>query len=948
MSNSTPIEIFRCPLGKCLWDAVLARVADECSDRPLDPPLWIVADGRHRAAAEIGMYHALRRKALATANLRTIAALAAEILEIPLQSAVASPLIGITVLARLLEEDTPDSLRDSSKKPNFAPSFWSTLIKVESRGFLPDHPLDHLEGPKPSADFSDLQRRLHRKLAERGLCTPGAMLRQATLRLREQKRKPVYPSPWFIGPLLNVSALDRNFITELLQYAERACLIPGFGVEPNELADIKPMPVQPFTTGDFETELRSRKVHFLRPAMPESEINFIFATIAHWAADKGYRYSDFRIVHPFLEEVLPRLRGAAYRYRVPIRVQSGVPLEQSPPVILALKLLDFFESGWDRAGMLEFLKTNWLCDDVEEKSRWIEEILKTPFPPGDPPWKQWQDLAQRFSAEKTGRRLEEWRKWDEQSAGTLTGTVFSRVIENLTDSIEKFCISATGADTAAAPDLNAYAAAADLQSLREIAAEISRYQTTPLTRSEWIRCLRRGVRLCAGYFPDPQTESVEMISASREDHLPARVMIYPSLHSRVPSPERINPFFNQAGMDLYSRHLRLFQQHALNAQETLIFSCPRFGDDGDPLAISPFLLSVNSDPADSAELLHQAESWKPHHFLKSEFAQKTAVSSPQVQPKINRVFPVSFLRESAKRWNPSQLDRAVQCLFLHFAADILNIHPQEDELRDAAAPHLLGKIAHKALEKYMKAFCAGRVFPLEAWTREEFNKFAQHFDAHLEIDRAGEELLRCMRDFEKSGWAILAEGFRPEYLELQFKPGSDFPAVRLDVAIGSIELAGRIDRLDVSQNKEGIIVDYKYKKSENESKLGFYREVGGGIQTQLPLYGIAVEKQFGLKPVALLQIYLRSGVIRGFKLKNTPPLKEVKAKSLELKDIDEQEYCEILSAVVKTLEEKSEKIQSGDITPEPYNPSRCGPGRCVYADLCRYQGDKWERKRRIS
>ncbi len=944
MSAYAPIEILRFAPAKSLWDAVLARVADECRDRILDPPLWIVADGLHRNAAEIGLFRTLQRKGLTTINLRTIAALASEILEIPQQNAVASPLIGITFLDRLLEEDTPDSLRESSTKPNFAQSFWSTLIHVESRGFLPDHPLENPDGPEPSADFSSLQRRLHQKLAERGLFTPGAVLRLATLRLREKKGKLAYSDPWFIGPLLNVSALDRDFITELLQYAERAYLIPGFGVEPDELAAVRLNTADAAPATDFETALQSRKIHFLRPATPESEISFVFATIADWAVDRGYRYSDFRIVHPFLAETLPRLRSAAQRYRVPIRIHSSTPLGQSPPVILALKMLDFFESGWDREGMLEFLKTRWLSEDVAEKSRLIEEVLKTRIAPSHPPWTQWQDLAQSFSAATIERRLEEWRRWDEQSAGTQTGAVFLRLIERLTESIEKFWSSSAESTDAATPDLHS-SASDDLQTLREIAAEISRYRTAPLTRAEWIRCLRKGIQVCAGNSPDPRTDCVEIISAAREVHLPARVVIYPSLNSRVPSPERINPFLNATVKDLYSRHLRLFQQHALNARETLIFSCPRYADDGSPWAVSPFLMALKSVPADSPELLHRAESWKPHHFLKSDSAGKTAVSTPPGPPRIVRALPACFLRESVKRWSTSQLDRAVQCLFLHFASDILNIHPQEDELREAATPAKLGSIAHKALENYLKAIRDGQKFSIEDWTRGEFNKFAARFDAHLELDRAGVELVRCMRDFSARGWETLAVGFTPAYLELRFDPRADFPAVQLNVATGSVGITGRIDRLDASQEKDVIIIDYKYKRSESESKSVFFREVGGGIQTQLPLYWMAVEKLFDLKPIAMLQIYLRSGKIRGFKLKDAPPLREGEAKSQELTEIDESECQEILSAVKKTLEEKSIAIGSGDIAPEPRNSDRCGPGKCDYADLCRFRGDRWKRKR---
>jgi ATP-dependent helicase/DNAse subunit B len=103
---------------------------------------------------------------------------------------------------------------------------------------------------------------------------------------------------------------------------------------------------------------------------------------------------------------------------------------------------------------------------------------------------------------------------------------------------------------------------------------------------------------------------------------------------------------------------------------------------------------------------------------------------------------------------------------------------------------------------------------------------------------------------------------------------------------------------------------------------------------------MAAKDLLGLSPVALLQIYLRSRVIRIVKLPQAPVFPGEGEKNSDVRIVSEIEIGQMLDHARGKLQEKASRLREGILTAQPTEYDRCGPGACNYADLCRYR-EKW-------
>lgn len=936
MTASAPeIEIITALHGRSLWDETLTRYAAACRDRLGLLPCWVVADGRHRRAAEIGLLRAAGRKAVPTGGICTLASLAGDILVWPVQNALASASVATFALEEILAEGPPEAYRQSSDKPGFAPAFWCALEDAESRGHFPEESLPGAAGPEPPPEFVALQRRLHQQLERRHLCTPAEFLRRALRKLEDPSSSFRIASPIFIGPWLNVSPLDKAFMAALIKRSDQVFLAPAGGIS---VADLVPQDLSDLfsDTAMQSPAAQSAEMFFLRPRTSEGELDAIFAIIARWAAEGRFRYRDVRMVHPFAHEGLPRLQAAARRYRVPVKLSFKRPLSQFPGVILLLKMLDLFESDWRRQHLLDLLRSRAIAAPIAEKSRLVERVLRMPDPRSRPPWSAWLAAAQRDIAIQLVQELTQLKDLDERSRAPQTAAAFASLIRDLADFVRAASASEprSGEDEWAPNEENA-----GWKSLESLLEELCCGICKAAPRSRFVEMFKCAVN-SAGYdVADKRRDAVEICPGHLEDHLPAPVVIYPALHSRVPSPRRPSAFLTSETSQRYDDQLRLFNLQIGNAREFVVLSCPQYDDEGDELALSPFLSSFlqrGNDRKKSARLLEQAQSWQPHQALKGDFAEMLADSSQQTGARAVRKASLQVLKQTSRRWSPTRLENAIQCLYLHFASNILQLEPQADIVAEAVTPPLLGLIAHKALHKYVLTKIQGQSFNLEEWAMNRFQQEIARFEPHPEVDRAGAELARCLAQFAALGWEKLAADFVPQVdrLELAFGEGRDLPPLSISTPSGEFIVDGVIDRLDQSPDGRALLIEYKYRKSDVETKDEFFKALREGEQPQLPIYWMAAERLLSLKPVALLQIYLRSAVIRSLKLPELTLLSE----DAQAGDLTEEEVEQMRKNIISCLTTKASEISCGVITPKPRDFGRCGPGNCPYADLCRFRG----------
>jgi hypothetical protein len=891
---------------------------------------------------------ALGISALPTKSICTPASLAGEVLHHHQQNLVVTAAAASLILAELLAEDCPEVYRASSDKPGFTQAFWESLGDAESRGFFPDEILKSATGPAPPEAFLCLQDRLHKRLEASDRCTPGQFLLRALKQLDDADFDFKISSPLFIGPLLSCDPLNREFLNRLVQRAEQVLLAPAQGVSPRAILSDTPSgssdsPAYPFHAPAAE-------YYFLRPSTPDAELDAAFAMIACWVAEGRCRYGGIRLAHPHAQEALPHILSVARRFQVPVRASFGRDLRGFPGVISLRKLLVFFESGWQRRDFLDVLRSHLLealSEDpsmmIIEKSRLIEAVLKSPDPRTHPPWAGWLEKARDHNAPRVSQCLTKLADLDDIGSGKQTGAAFASWMRKLAKIIQR---SHKNIEAAVFTEQDLAEEQSAWEALDAVFDDLTHQFSRPMSRGRLLAEFDRALSLCHFLSPDPRHDAVEIVPAHRDDFLPIPVHVYLGLDSKVPSPDRHNPFLAVQSAVSYDEKLGRFRQVCVNAQKILVLSCPRFNEKGDELALSPFLndlmLGPNGDRMRiaGAELLFQAEGWSPEVVRPKSLRENTAVlRSPPKHRAVTRN-SLDLLTQKSARWSPTSLNHSLQCQYLHFAHDVLALKPRADSLIEAVTNLILGNIAHQVLEGYIAAACQGKVFDLSGQIRAKFERETARFDPHLEIDRAGAELRRCL-EVTAPQLIHLAEGFAPHNhsLEVIFgkKKDNGFEALAFDFGSLQVRLEGKIDRLDRAADNRTLVVEYKYRKADGESQNDFFDEIISGDQPQLPLYWLVARDVMDLRPVALMQIYLRSEVTRILKLPEAPVFPGEDDKNTEVRAVDIAGIEQMLANARNKLRDKALALASGDLTAKPRDFTRCGPGACDYADLCRFR-----------
>jgi RecB family exonuclease len=940
-----------------MWETVLNCVAAETKGRLWDPPCWVMEDSRHRRKAEVALMRALGVKALPTKNVCTLASLAGEALRHHPQNLVVTAAAASLLLAEILAVDCPEAYRASADKPGFAEAFWHSLCDAESRGYFPDGNLPETEGSQPPLEFTSLQKRLHLRLETESRCTPGQFLLRAIHELQKPECDYKVSSPLFLGPMLQRSALERAFIGQLVRRGNHVSVAAAQEVPLEDLLPREFVPsVHPLTTDSSPSPPPDR--FFIRPSTPEAELDAVFAVIARWVAEGRFRYQDIRLVHPQAGDALPQILRAARRYRVPVKCSVGRELKDFPGVVSLRRLMSLFESGWDRANVLDLLRSRLLDVPVEEKSKVIKAVLQKPDPRTKPPWTGWVEMARNENANLLAESFGQLQALEGERKKQTGSTFASWIRKAARFVLERNHAHALEVFPEQVEEEPAWKA------LDAVLDDLGRCFPEPVPRHRLIAELDRAVAL-ARYLPaDHRLDAVEIVPGSRDDFLPVPAVIYVGLTSAVPSPDRHNPFFASPAAISYDEKLRQFRQIISNARNTLLLSCPRFDDDGDELAVSPFLEQVPPcteqippSPLDKGGKAEEIPPYPPllrggEKVIGSELKQSPAEQIPPTP--LNKGGHAAQCKESlailadrCRNWSPSRLDKAIQCRYLHFAKNILALEPRADVLAEATTQMLLGSIAHNVLEEYLRAGLQGKSYNIEEEAQKKYSARTAIFDPHPELDRAGAELVRCLTEFAPQLQRLAAE-FAPhdKHLEVVFgsnKSTEEFPALTFDYDGIRLQLQGMIDRLDCDGAGKALVVEYKYKKINGESRNDFFDEIMEGAQPQLPLYWLVAQEVMGLNPVALVQIYLRSRVMRVVRLPEGPVFPGEGTKGMEVLIVSPEEIQQMLAKAADMLKEKALSLKRGDLTAWPADFDRCGPGSCAYADLCRIQETRWSR-----
>ena len=199
-------------------------------------------------------------------------------------------------------------------------------------------------------------------------------------------------------------------------------------------------------------------------------------------------------------------------------------------------------------------------------------------------------------------------------------------------------------------------------------------------------------------------------------------------------------------------------------------------------------------------------------------------------------------------------------------------------------------------------------------------------------------MLNTLLELESKEKGSTETTFSRAMFEIKFGDENKRPLEIFDDKMGNIEISGKIDRVDISEvngEKYGVIIDYKYGKTEFRQE-----DIEEGVDLQLPIYALALRDVFKIIPVAAefyaLKTLKKTGILNHDIMKNPSIYLKIPKSTLS---VDEDKFNKLLTVTKEHIIRYAREICKGRIDLAPHNLDLCGEGRCDFATVCRV--DKW-------
>lgn len=299
--------------------------------------------------------------------------------------------------------------------------------------------------------------------------------------------------------------------------------------------------------------------------------------------------------------------------------------------------------------------------------------------------------------------------------------------------------------------------------------------------------------------------------------------------------------------------------------------------------------------------------------IRSAIEYKSEGSTPRALPQRKREFWVT------------ELDAYLNCPYDYYITRVLGIEPLE-EVTDDISPLDRGSKVHAILRNFTLSW--NKAVTRE--TREEalallqkladaaFKDETETFRNRREKERFLTVMAERFLDAEEVFWK---QGMRPAYLEQKIE---HYPLLLSNGE--KVELTAKIDRIDVDENGNFIIVDYK---------TGDYPGSVKGIEQsifQLPVYAVMAQQTLSGKtpslrePIGLAYYDLKGrnkGPARDVVLYNSEARDDHPAAKPRTSPKSAEDFKMILEQSMDKARKAIEDIRAGDFSAKPRDESKC-------------------------
>lgn len=763
------------------------------------------------------------------------------------------------------------------------PGFRRTLVhaieELLSAGGAPE---DLDEG-----DFRIVFDEVSREVRRRGWHFRSELLKQAAERIRTDGLGDV--SAICLAGFFSFTPLELDIIRRLSEHADLTVALSDWEGAGPSLSALREFARE--EQGFEQEENTAARVVVTAPTL-DQECSEIARRILEEVA-RGRKFRDIGILLRSEDPYVPALRSAFERFAIPGRFYFGDPLSANVTVRYLLALVDGLLSGWDHAKTVAALRMPGSavdrCTDVDQ---WEYRVL------GNMPDSGLDRLNMPVPIDALGS-MTGWTTdnataavWAKRFAG-LRSLVMPPVVH------KPFSheISLLWRDQAIA--LEGWDRC--IEETREAVSG-----SPSLCCEQFLRALRT---VLAGHTLrsiDHRRNVVHVIDAfeARQWKLPV-VLVPGMLEKQFPRYHAESPILSdvtrrqlqargvplRTSYEKQSDELFLFQLALTRGTEKIFLSYPELNAKGDANLPSFFL-----------------ERAKPFTTVAAAETRRRPLRprAPEPLPSIYDEELRLLIAAKHSSVSPSAVERFLQCPFQFFAAHTLKLQEPPKQPFDRLTPLEQGQVVHAALES-----CYRDRIPIEQAFDSAFHDTCREnrIPDSYRTEAVRLDLLHNLQLFVED---VRLHRGAESHFELKF-----------ELFLQGILIRGKIDRVEVDQDGNAAVFDYKYRSKQRLG--GTKREWKDGALVQAGLYLLGIE-QHGYKPVGVSYCGFKRDIsFSGWLLPG------------HYGQLGQECTPEELIAVVQEAKERTltavQQIRDGRMEPLALDEDKCR--YCAYSSACR-------------
>jgi ATP-dependent helicase/DNAse subunit B len=553
------------------------------------------------------------------------------------------------------------------------------------------------------------------------------------------------------------------------------------------------------------------------------------------AASAGRSFREMGIIVRSPDPYVPVLQSTLERFGIPARFYFEERLDRHAAIRYLSGAVDAMLGGWDYGETLQVIRLAPRFADWNGMDRFdfaVREQMPNAGLGG------LRALAE--NSERLLHRIDALSEMEEWRAFALEPQDWAARFRTLRN---QFRPAQPEPATARAEIWRGQAAALDEfdEALDEAACALESRRSIPL--EDFWRAVKAVLRLKPLRLPDARRNVVHVLSAheARQWVLPIVFVCgmvekqFPQIHPQDPFfPDGVRAQLNGAGIrvrtaaDFEREERALFDSAVTRATMLTTLTYPEFSARGDTNLRSLFLeewaVGVAEESAHAVKL-------RPRDGGLPGGGTREGIRTPEL---------LAVLKEKTGKLSPTGLESYLQCPFQYFGGKVLRLKKAPVRPEDRLDFLVQGNIVHEVLAGwYGQPQDIGELFDqvYERYLEEKQIPPGYH------TERLRFELRDHLKAFAEDGYWP-RENFTSHMEEPFVFPLQD-----------GLEIAGKIDRLDVTEDRRAYVLDYKYSASK-----GIKLRKNDPTLLQAPVYLMAA-KRMGYEPAGVYYIGLKKELL---------------------------------------------------------------------------------------